>query len=84
LILDEPTTSLNTAAEQAVMKALERAAAGRTALILAHHLSTGSLMDRIVVLEWGRIIEEGARVELLARKGRQCSIGLGYFPWPWR
>jgi ABC-type multidrug transport system fused ATPase/permease subunit len=51
LILDEPTTSLNTAAEQAVMKALERAAAGRTALILAHHLSTGSLMDRIVVLE---------------------------------
>src|SRR5947208_1937275 len=53
LILDEPTSGLDAAAERTVINALERAAAGRTTLIIAHRLSTVRLADRIVELERG-------------------------------
>jgi subfamily B ATP-binding cassette protein MsbA len=74
LILDEPTSSLDAASERLVMNALERAAAGRTTLIIAHRLTTVRLANRIVVMEHGRIIEEGSRQELLARQGRYSHL----------
>jgi ATP-binding cassette subfamily B protein len=74
LILDEPTSSLDAASERVVIDALERAAAGRTTLIIAHRLSTVRLADRVVVLEQGHVAEEGSREELLARKGKYAQL----------
>jgi subfamily B ATP-binding cassette protein MsbA len=74
LILDEPTSSLDAASERLVMDALERAAAGRTTLIIAHRLTTVRLASRIVVLDQGRIVEQGSRQELLARQGRYANL----------
>ena len=74
LILDEPTSSLDAASECLVIDALDRAAAGRTTLIIAHRLSTVRLADRVVVLERGHVAEEGSRQELLARKGKYAHL----------
>jgi subfamily B ATP-binding cassette protein MsbA len=74
LILDEPTSSLDAASERLVMDALERAAEERTTLIIADRLTTVRLANRIVVLDQGRIVEEGAPKELLARQGRYAQL----------
>ena len=70
LILDEPTAALDLGTEALVLEALEHLMRGRTTLVIAHRLSTLRKVDRIVVLEEGRIVEQGRPAELLAARGR--------------
>jgi subfamily B ATP-binding cassette protein MsbA len=69
LILDEATSALDTESERLVQEALERLMAGRTTFVIAHRLSTIQRADRIVVLQAGRILEQGRHAELLSRSG---------------
>jgi ATP-binding cassette subfamily B protein len=74
LILDEATSALDTVTEQAIQAALDRLAAGRTTLMIAHRLSTVMLADVILVMEGGEIVERGTHRELLARRGRYGEL----------
>jgi ATP-binding cassette subfamily B protein len=69
LLLDEATASLDTTTELVVQAALQRIARGRTTVIIAHRLSTIRDADRIIVLDNGRIVEEGSHHELIEMRG---------------
>ena len=69
LIFDEATSALDSRTEKAIQTQLERAAAGRTAIVIAHRLSTVMDADEIIVLDQGRIVERGRHDELLAAGG---------------
>jgi ATP-binding cassette, subfamily B, bacterial len=69
LILDEPTSSIDSKTEGVILDALERLMKGRTTIMIAHRLSTIRHVDRIVVLDEGRIVEQGTHKELLEREG---------------
>ncbi len=69
LVLDEATSVLDSEIEAAIQTALERVMDGKTVLAIAHRLSTLSHMDRLIVLDQGRIVEEGTHSDLLARNG---------------
>jgi ATP-binding cassette subfamily B protein len=74
LILDEATSSVDLRAEQRIDEALRTLLAGRTAVVIAHRLSTIRDADRIVVMEGGRIVEQGAHDELLDAGGRYAEL----------
>ncbi|WP_329047358.1 ABC transporter ATP-binding protein [Amycolatopsis sp. NBC_01488] len=74
LILDEATSALDTGTELAVQQALDRLAAGRTTITIAHRLSTVRAADQIVVLDQGRIAERGTHDELCALGGRYAAM----------
>jgi ABC-type multidrug transport system fused ATPase/permease subunit len=75
LILDEATSSLDIPSERLVQRALHTVLAGRTALIIAHRLSTVEIADRVLVMEHGRIVEDGRPAELVAAgEGRYADL----------
>ena len=74
LLLDEPTSALDGATEQAVMAVITELMRGRTTLIITHRLATVHGLDRIVVLEHGRVAEEGTGPELLAKNGGYAKM----------
>ncbi|MCO5131568.1 MAG: ABC transporter ATP-binding protein/permease [Xanthobacteraceae bacterium] len=76
VILDEATSALDSEAEQAIGTELETLLAGKTVVSIAHRLSALARMDRILVIEEGRVIEQGSHDELLARNG--------LYAWLWR
>lgn len=74
LILDEATSALDAASEADVQRALELAVENRTTLVIAHRLSTIRNADQIVVLDQGRIVEQGTHAELMQRRGRYFML----------
>ncbi len=79
LILDEATSSLDTKSEKLVQKALKGLMQGKTVLIIAHRLSTVQNADKIIVLERGKIIEEGDHATLIRKDGRYCELSKAQF-----
>ncbi|WP_370274689.1 ABC transporter ATP-binding protein [Pararhodobacter marinus] len=74
LVLDEATSALDSEVEAAIQETLDQIMAGKTVLAIAHRLSTIARMDRIIVLDAGRVVEEGTHDELLAREGQYARF----------
>ncbi|GGX20704.1 ABC transporter ATP-binding protein [Streptomyces lomondensis] len=74
LILDEATSSLDIPGERAVQRAMATVLKGRTAVVIAHRLSTVEIADRVLVMEHGRIVEDGRPAELVAGTGRFADL----------
>jgi len=74
LILDEATASLDIPSERMVQDALQTLLADRTALIIAHRLSTVAIADRVLVMEHGRIVEDGTPADLISGTGRFAQL----------
>ncbi|MGC0206335.1 ABC transporter ATP-binding protein [Streptomyces levis] len=74
LILDEATSSLDVPGERAVQRAMATVLKGRTAVVIAHRLSTVEIADRVLVMEHGRVVEDGEPAELIAGTGRFAQL----------
>lgn len=74
LILDEATSSLDVPGERAVQRAMDTVLAGRTAVVIAHRLSTVEVADRVLVMESGRVVEDGTPSALVTGEGRYAGL----------
>lgn len=74
LILDEATSALDSESEQLIQDALQKLMKGRTSIVIAHRLSTIAKLDRIIVMEDGRITEDGSHDDLISKKGRYAKL----------
>ncbi|MCX4659981.1 ABC transporter ATP-binding protein [Streptomyces uncialis] len=74
LILDEATSSLDIPGERAVQRAMDTVLRGRTAVVIAHRLSTVEIADRVLVMERGRVVEDGTPAELIAGTGAFAGL----------
>ena len=74
LLLDEATSALDSEVEVAIQESLDKMMENKTVIAIAHRLSTIAAMDRLIVLDKGRIIEEGSHVELLAKNGLYAKL----------
>ena len=74
LVLDEATSALDSESEKLVQDALATLMEGRTCIVVAHRLSTVASLDRIVVLDGGKIIEDGPHDELVSRGGEYAHL----------
>lgn len=74
LVLDEATSALDSESEKLVQDALEKLMQGRTSIVVAHRLSTVASLDRIVVLDQGKIVEDGPHAELIAQGGEYAQL----------
>jgi ATP-binding cassette subfamily B protein len=74
LLLDEATSNLDLATEATVSRAMGIVARGRTTILIAHRLQTARTADRIIVMDDGRVVEDGTHEQLLARRGRYAAM----------
>ena len=74
LVLDEATSSLDSHAEKLIQEALEELMKDRTTIVIAHRLSTLKKMDRIIVFDGGKIVEDGTHQKLLDKKGKYFEL----------
>lgn len=74
LLFDEATSALDSTTERSILQSLQELATGRTALFVAHRLSTAAQCDQIVVLEHGTVVERGAHSDLLKLGGRYAAL----------
>jgi ABC-type multidrug transport system fused ATPase/permease subunit len=74
LILDEATAFIDSVTEDILEQAIEDSFSGKTSIIIAHRLSTIRRADHILVMDHGRIIEQGTHTELIARSGRYAEM----------
>lgn len=74
VVLDEPTASLDPVTESEVYRRFAELARARTAILISHRVGSARMADRIVVLEDGRIVEEGSHGELMERRGRYHEL----------
>ena len=79
LILDEATSNVDTRTERAIQSAMQRIMQGRTSIVIAHRLSTIRDADLIVVMDQGRMVEQGNHEQLLAKKGRYWELYMTQF-----
>ena len=74
LLLDEATSALDSVTEKYIQESLEKLMTNRTTIVIAHRLSTLAKMDRILVFDQGKIIEQGSHLELLSKKGHYAHM----------